>query len=49
MARIYEKRPTISYVTKYVEISRQAIHKFITNLSEKGLVKKTTRKRSVSS
>ncbi|WP_223588637.1 MarR family winged helix-turn-helix transcriptional regulator [Neobacillus bataviensis] len=38
MARIYKKRPTISYVTKNVEISRQAIHKFITNLSEKGLV-----------
>jgi len=38
MARIYNKRPTISYVTKNVEISRQAIHKFIKNLSAKGLV-----------
>ena len=38
MARIYKKRPTISYVTKNVEISRQAIHKFIQNLSAKGLV-----------
>ena len=38
MARIYKKRPAISYVTKNVEISRQAIHKFIKNLSAKGLV-----------
>lgn len=38
MARIYKKRPTIAYVTKNVEISRQAIHKFIKNLSAKGLV-----------
>ena len=38
MARIYKKRPTISYVTKNVEISRQAIHKFIKNLAAKGLV-----------
>lgn len=38
MARIYKKRPTISYVTKNVDISRQAIHKFIKNLSAKGLV-----------
>lgn len=38
MARIYKKQPTISYVTKNVEISRQAIHKFILKLSEKGLV-----------
>lgn len=38
MARIYKKRPTISYVTKNVDISRQAIHKFIRNLSSKGLV-----------
>ncbi|ASN06414.1 MarR family winged helix-turn-helix transcriptional regulator [Virgibacillus necropolis] len=39
MARIYKKRPTISYVTKNVDISRQAIHKFIKNLAAKGLVK----------
>lgn len=38
MARIYKKQPTISYVTKNVDISRQAIHKFIKNLSAKGLV-----------
>ncbi|RDU34624.1 MarR family transcriptional regulator [Neobacillus piezotolerans] len=38
MARIYKKQPTISYVTKNVEISRQAIHKFIKNLASKGLV-----------
>ncbi|MFC4559412.1 MarR family winged helix-turn-helix transcriptional regulator [Virgibacillus kekensis] len=39
MTRIYKKRPTISYVTKNVDISRQAIHKFIKNLTTKGLVK----------
>lgn len=38
MARIYKKRPTISYVTKNVDISRQAIHKFIKILASKGLV-----------
>ncbi|MDN7246120.1 MarR family winged helix-turn-helix transcriptional regulator [Planococcus shenhongbingii] len=38
MARIYKKQPTISYITKNVEISRQAIHKFIKNLEAKGLV-----------
>ncbi|MGF6949445.1 DNA-binding MarR family transcriptional regulator [Neobacillus sp. B4I6] len=38
MARIYKKQPSISYVTKNVEISRQAIHKFIQKLSERGLV-----------
>ena len=38
MARIYKKQPTIAYVTKHVGISRQATHKFIKNLSEKGLV-----------
>ncbi|WP_144481220.1 MarR family winged helix-turn-helix transcriptional regulator [Cytobacillus oceanisediminis] len=38
MARIYKKQPTISYINKNVEISRQAIHKFIKNLAEKGLV-----------
>ena len=38
MARIYKKQPSISYVTKNVEISRQAIHKFFQKLSEKGLV-----------
>jgi DNA-binding MarR family transcriptional regulator len=38
MARIYKKKPTISFINKNVEISRQAIHKFIKNLAEKGLV-----------
>ncbi|WP_059173156.1 MarR family winged helix-turn-helix transcriptional regulator [Bacillus sp. FJAT-27445] len=38
MARIYKKQPNISYITKNVEISRQAIHKFIIKLSDKGLV-----------
>jgi DNA-binding MarR family transcriptional regulator len=38
MARIYKKQPTISYVTKHVDISRQATHKFIKNLECKGLV-----------
>lgn len=38
MARIYKKRPTIADVTKNVEISRQAIHKFIKNLAARGLV-----------
>ena len=38
MARVYKKQPTISYVTKRVDISRQATHKFIKNLEAKGLV-----------
>jgi DNA-binding MarR family transcriptional regulator len=39
LARIYEKKqPTISYVTKQVDISRQATHKFLKLLKEKGLV-----------
>ena len=39
MARIYKKQPTISYVSKHVDISRQATHKFIKKLESKGLVK----------
>lgn len=39
MARVYQKQPTISYVSKHVDISRQATHKFIKNLESKGLVK----------
>lgn len=39
MARIYKNKPTISYVTKHVDISRQAVHKFIKKLESKGLVK----------
>ena len=38
MARIYKKHPTIAYVTKHVDISRQATHKFIKSLEGKGLV-----------
>jgi DNA-binding MarR family transcriptional regulator len=38
MARIYKKRPTIAYVSKHVDISRQATHKFIKSLEAKGLV-----------
>ncbi len=38
MAHIYKQQPTIASVTKNVDISRQAIHKFIKNLAAKGLV-----------
>lgn len=38
IARIYRKQPTISYVSKQVEISRQATHKLIKSLESKGLV-----------
>lgn len=38
MARIYKKKPTIAYVTRHVDISRQAVHKFIKKLESKGLV-----------
>lgn len=38
MARIYKKQPTISYVTRHVDISRQATHKFIKSLESKGLI-----------
>ncbi|HEY2420002.1 MAG TPA: winged helix DNA-binding protein [Neobacillus sp.] len=39
LARIYEKKqPTISYVSKHVDISRQATHKFMKQLAAKGLV-----------
>ncbi|MEH7009807.1 winged helix DNA-binding protein [Neobacillus niacini] len=38
MARIYKRKPNIAYITKNVEISRQAIHKFINKLAEKRLV-----------
>ncbi|WP_235318354.1 MarR family winged helix-turn-helix transcriptional regulator [Planococcus sp. CAU13] len=36
-SKIYKKQPTISCVNRNVEISRQAIHKFIKQLSGKGL------------
>jgi DNA-binding MarR family transcriptional regulator len=38
MSRIYKKQPTIAYVSKHVDISRQATHKFIKSLEVKGLV-----------
>jgi DNA-binding MarR family transcriptional regulator len=38
MARIYQKQPTIAYVSKNVNISRQATHKFIKSLESKGLI-----------
>ncbi|MEH7383831.1 winged helix DNA-binding protein [Bacillus sp. JJ1521] len=38
MSRIYKNQPTIAYVSKNVDISRQATHKFIKNLKAKGLV-----------
>lgn len=38
MTRIYKKQPTIAYVSRNVEISRQATHKFIKQLASKGLV-----------
>ncbi|RFB17206.1 MarR family transcriptional regulator [Bacillus sp. HNG] len=38
MSRIYKKQPTIAYVSKNVDISRQATHKFIKNMKAKGLV-----------
>lgn len=38
MARIYKKQPTIAWISKQVDISRQATHKFIKNLESKGLV-----------
>src|SRR5690606_25874534 len=37
MSKIYKKQPTIASVNRNVEISRQAIHKFIKQLSAKGL------------
>ncbi|THE13753.1 MarR family transcriptional regulator [Bacillus timonensis] len=38
MSRIYKKQPTIAYVSKNVDITRQATHKFIKNMKAKGLV-----------
>ncbi|HLR61918.1 MAG TPA: winged helix DNA-binding protein [Lentibacillus sp.] len=38
MARVYKKHPAIAYVTKNVDISRQATHKLIKQLESKGLV-----------
>jgi len=41
MARIYKKKTALSYVTKHVDISRQATHKFVKNLESKGLIEIT--------
>jgi len=41
MARIYKRKTTLSYVTKHVDISRQATHKFVKNLESKGLIEIT--------
>lgn len=38
IAQVYQKQLPISYVTKNIDISRQAIHKFIKNLSTNGLI-----------
>ncbi|MGB6405911.1 MAG: winged helix DNA-binding protein [Planococcus donghaensis] len=38
MAHIYKQQPTIASVTKNLNITRQATHKFIKNLAAKGLV-----------
>lgn len=44
MSRVYKKNPTISYVTKHVDISRQAVHKFVKSLESKGLIEITNSK-----
>lgn len=41
LSRIYKRNPTISQVTRQVDISRQATHKFIKSLESKGLVEVT--------
>jgi DNA-binding MarR family transcriptional regulator len=39
LARIYQKQQaTISFISKQLDISRQATHKFIKSLGEKGLI-----------
>ncbi|MFD1780398.1 MarR family winged helix-turn-helix transcriptional regulator [Fredinandcohnia salidurans] len=38
MSRIYKRQTTIAIVSKNVDITRQATHKFIKNLKAKGLV-----------
>lgn len=38
LSRVYKNQPTISHITKNVDISRQAIHKHVRNLAAKGLV-----------
>lgn len=38
MAKTYKKRPTIASISKNVNITRQATHKFVKSLEQKGLV-----------
>lgn len=38
MSKVYNKEPLISHVARQVHFSRQATHKFIRQLEEKGLV-----------
>lgn len=44
MSRIYKKQPTISYVSKDVNMSRQAVHKFVKSLESRGLINITNSK-----
>ncbi len=41
ISKIYKNHPTISYIAKHGDISRQAVHKFIKGLEAKGLVEVT--------
>jgi DNA-binding MarR family transcriptional regulator len=41
LARIYRKNPSVSQVTRRVDMSRQAVHKFAKGLQAKGLVEIT--------
>ena len=38
MAKTYKKQPTIASISKNVNITRQATHKFVKSLEQKGLV-----------
>lgn len=38
IAKTYKNKPKISYIAKQVNVSRQAAHKLVKNLSSKGLV-----------
>lgn len=38
MAKIYKHKRNIAYITQHVTISRQAVHKFVKQLKQKGLV-----------
>src|SRR5690554_902512 len=41
LARIYKKSPSVSQVTRRVDMSRQAVHKLAKSLQSKGLVEIT--------